>query len=268
MSNYKHKPRKRFGQNFLHDHGVIDRIVHAISPRVEQHLVEIGPGQGALTLPVLSLTGALDIIELDRDLVAFWQQQELEGELRVHAADALKFDFSSLCHDDEKLRLIGNLPYNISSPLIFHLLEASEYIDDMTFMLQKEVANRIAAPPGSKGYGRLSVMVQYRCEVEKLFDVGPEAFEPPPKVDSSIIRFYPRPPRLKALNLQHFEGLVASAFSQRRKTLRNTLKGLLTETEMLALGIDPGLRAETISLDDFVRMSNACLTDQAQVRTE
>ncbi len=258
MSTYKHKPRKRFGQNFLHDHGVIDRIVHAIAPQEKQHLVEIGPGQGALTLPILALAGRLDIIELDRDLVSFWQQQEVTGELTVHAADALKFDFTQLVTGDEKLRLIGNLPYNISSPLIFHLLDASHCIHDMTFMLQKEVANRIAAPPGSKGYGRLSIMVQYRCEVEKLFDVGPEAFDPPPRVDSSIIRFYPRAPVLKAINTTHFGDLVTKAFSQRRKTLRNTLKGMASEAQMLELDIDPAARAETIDLDSFVRLSNAC----------
>ncbi len=255
----QHRPRKRFGQNFLHDQGVIQRIVHAIAAEDDDHIVEIGPGRGALTLPILPLCRRLDIIELDRDLVAWWQNQTLQGNLQIHAADALKFDFTNLLEGaDDRLKLIGNLPYNISSPLIFHLLEFHHYIDDMTFMLQKEVAHRMAAEPGSKAYGRLSVMVQYHCDVEIMFDVGPESFDPPPKVDSSIIRLQPRLPSLSAIDVEHLSALVSQAFSQRRKTLRNTLKPMATESQIEQAGIDPAMRAETVSLEAYIRLSNLC----------
>ncbi len=255
-----HRPRKRFGQNFLHDQNVIRGIVAAIHPLPGERLVEIGPGLGALTEPLLLALGEMDVVELDRDLIPKLQQQfATTGTLRIHNADALKFDFCSLPNSDsEKLRVVGNLPYNISTPLIFHLLDQSRCIRDMHFMLQKEVVNRLAAGPGGGDYGRLSVMVQYRCQVEKLFTVGPGAFNPPPKVDSAIVRLIPyaEPPH-PARDEKLFARLVNQAFSQRRKTLRNNMKGLLDAAAIEALDIDPGCRPETLSLQQFVSLANA-----------
>ncbi|MCW8829583.1 MAG: 16S rRNA (adenine(1518)-N(6)/adenine(1519)-N(6))-dimethyltransferase RsmA [Gammaproteobacteria bacterium] len=255
-----HRPRKRFGQNFLHDTGVIRGIIAAIHPRSGEHLVEIGPGLGALTEPLLELLGEMDAVELDRDLVPHLQQLFTNrGELRIHNTDALKFDFCSLLGADSTLlRVVGNLPYNISTPLIFHLLEQSHCIEDMHFMLQKEVVERLAAGPGGGDYGRLSVMVQYHCRVEKLFTVPPGAFNPPPKVYSAIVRLtpyseLPHPARDEKV----FARLVAQAFSQRRKTLRNNLKKVLDTATIESLGIDPGARPETLSLQQFVALANA-----------
>jgi len=253
-----HRPRKRFGQNFLHDQNVIRGIVAAIHPQAGERLVEIGPGLGALTEPLLAALGEMDAVELDRDLVPRLQQQ-FAGALRIHNADALKFDFCSLLEEDgDKLRVAGNLPYNISTPLIFHLLEQSHCIRDMHFMLQKEVVNRLAANPGGGDYGRLSVMVQYRCRVEKLFTVPPGAFNPPPKVDSAIVRLtpYTEPPH-PARDEKLLGRVVTQAFGQRRKTLRNNMKGLLDAAAIEALGIDPGCRPETLSLEQFVSLANA-----------
>lgn len=259
-----HRPRKRFGQNFLHDQNVIRGIVAAIHPQTGERLVEIGPGLGALTEPLLAALGEMDVVELDRDLVPRLQVQfATQGTLRIHNADALKFDFCSLRqNDDEKLRVAGNLPYNISTPLIFHLLDQSPCIRDMHFMLQKEVVQRLAAKPGGGDYGRLSVMVQYRCEVEKLFVVPPGAFNPPPKVDSAIVRLIPHAsPPFPANDEKLFARLVNQAFSQRRKTLRNNMKGLLDAAAIEALGIDPGCRPETLSLEQFVALANAASND-------
>lgn len=259
-----HRPRKRFGQNFLHDQNVIRGIVAAIHPLAGERLVEIGPGLGALTAPLLAAIGEMDAVELDRDLVPKLQQQFANaGTLRIHNADALKFDFCSLLHgDNDKLRVVGNLPYNISTPLIFHLLEHSTCIHDMHFMLQNEVVNRLAANPGGGDYGRLSVMVQYHCQVEKLFTVPPGAFNPPPKVDSAIVRLtpYAQPP-FPAEDEKALGRLVSQAFNQRRKTLRNNMKGLLDAAAIEALGIDPGCRPETLSLQQFVALANA-VTDR------
>jgi len=253
-----HRPRKRFGQNFLHDQNVIRGIVAAIHPQAGERLVEIGPGLGALTEPLLAVLGEMDAVELDRDLVPRLQQQ-FAGALRTHNADALKFDFCSLLAEGgEKLRVAGNLPYNISTPLIFHLLEQSHCIRDMHFMLQKEVVNRLAANPGGGDYGRLSVMVQYRCQVEKLFTVPPGAFNPPPKVDSAIVRLTPyAEPPYPADDEKLLGRVVTQAFGQRRKTLRNNMKGLLDAAAIEALGIDPGCRPETLSLEQFVALANA-----------
>ena len=183
-----HIPRKRFGQHFLSDQGIIQRIVAALAPRPGEHLVEIGPGQGAITLPILKLVKQFDVVELDRDLIPQLQERCAHaGKLQIHSADALEFDFSSLKNDARLLRVFGNLPYNISTPLIFHLLDFAPVIADMLFMLQREVAERLAAETASEHYGRLSVMVQYHCQVDLLFDVPPEAFYPPPQVTSSII---------------------------------------------------------------------------------
>lgn len=251
-------PRKRFGQNFLHDPGVIQRIVNTIAPRLADHVVEIGPGRGAITLLLLRAAGHLDVVELDRDLIEPLREMcRGLGELVIHNADALKFDFTGLLRDNKKLRVVGNLPYNISTPLLFHLLEQAGAIHDMHFMLQKEVVERMAAAPGGADYGRLSIMLQYRCTVEKLFTVKPGAFTPAPKVDSAVVRLVPHAtPPVKVEDETVFAAIVRQAFSQRRKTLRNTLRGLLTESQLVTLGIDPGLRAETLTLAQYATLSN------------
>ncbi len=251
-----HRPRKRFGQNFLHDPGVIDRIVRAIDPWPGQRLVEIGPGLGAITGPLLEAVEQMDAVELDRDLVPKLANRFGE-HLHLHNADALKFDFSQLANG-ERLRVVGNLPYNISTPLIFRLLEQSDSVQDMHFMLQKEVVDRLSAAPGGGDYGRLSVMVQQRCRVEHLFNVPPGAFHPPPKVDSAIVRLVPYPePPVPVAEPAVFARIVAKAFSQRRKTLRNTLKGELDAETIEACGIDPIRRAETLSVEEFGRLAAA-----------
>jgi 16S rRNA (adenine1518-N6/adenine1519-N6)-dimethyltransferase len=256
-----HTPRKRFGQHFLHDKHVIQRLVDVIAPLPGQHLVEIGPGQGALTVPVLKRIGTMDAIELDRDLIPLLAEHcKSIGQLTIHAFDALAFDFSQLVKDAEPLRVIGNLPYNISTPLIFHLLSFSQHIVDMHFMLQKEVVDRLAAAADSDAYGRLSVMVQYHCQVTALFDVPPSAFTPPPKVDSSIVRLVPYstlPHPVK--DYAYFSRLVKQAFSQRRKTLRNCLKTMLSNDDWQRVSIDPGMRAEQLTLSDYVELSNKTL---------
>lgn len=255
-----HRPKKRFGQNFLHDSGVIGRIVAAVSPKVGEHLVEIGPGQGAITAGLLQSGCQLDAIELDRDLIRLLEQQfGRHTGFRLHNADALNFDFCELQCDGPELRVVGNLPYNISTPLLFHLLDQSRCIRDMHFMLQKEVVARMAAAPapGSKTYGRLSVMLQIRCQVEQLFPIAPGAFNPPPKVDSAFVRLIPYaqlPYPLSDFDL--FSRIVTQAFSQRRKTLRNTLKSLVSAEVMEQAGIDPVLRAEQLSPAQFARLSN------------
>lgn len=258
----KHHARKRFGQNFLHDPGVIRRIIGAIGPRPGQRLVEIGPGRGAITLPLLQACGQLDVVELDRDLVEPLARAAAgAGELRIHQADALQFDFTALAGDDDRLRVVGNLPYNISTPLLFHLLTQSGYIQDMHFMLQKEVVARMAAVPGNGDYGRLSVMLQYHCKVENLFHIGPGAFTPAPRVDSAFVRLTPwaRPPA-QVNDYASLGKVVRQAFAQRRKTLRNTLKGLLTETEIRDCGCDPSARPETLALPQYAALANR-LTD-------
>lgn len=255
----QHQARKRFGQNFLRDRSVIDRIVRAVNPRPGERVVEIGPGLGALTGPLLQALGSLDVVELDRDLIPHLQEKFAgRGELRIHQADALRFDFRALAAPDETLRVVGNLPYNISTPLIFHLIEQAESIRDMHFMLQKEVVDRLAAAPNTADYGRLSVMVQYYCRVERLFMVPPGAFHPVPKVDSAVVRLVPyREPPVQVSDEERFARLVAQAFSQRRKTLRNTLRGWVSAETMAALDIDPGRRAETLTLDEFAALANA-----------
>ena len=254
----KHRPRKRFGQNFLHDQGVIRGIVAAIHPKAGERLAEIGPGLGALTAPLLDELGEIDVVELDRDLIPHLQQQFAStGELRIHNTDALKFDFCSLVAPGKPLRVVGNLPYNISTPLIFHLLSQSGCIRDMHFMLQKEVVDRLAAEPGNGDYGRLSVMVQYHCRVERLFSVPPGAFNPPPKVHSAIVRLTPYTEKpVTVRDEASLRRLVAQAFGQRRKTLRNNLKPLLDSAAIEALGIDPGRRPETLSLKEFAALAD------------
>jgi len=253
----RHRARKRFGQNFLHDAGVIRRIIQSINPRPGQRLVEIGPGQGAITLPLLRACGQLDVIELDRDLVGpLARMAASAGTLTIHQADALKFDFRALSHA-HRLRVVGNLPYNISTPLLFHLLSQSDYIQDMHFMLQKEVVQRMAALPGSSDYGRLSVMMQYHCRVEPLFSIGPGAFTPAPKVESAFVRLtpWPQPPAVVE-DYDSLVNVVRQAFAQRRKTLRNTLRGLLDEGDIRACGSDPGTRPETLTLQQYAALAN------------
>ena len=253
-----HVARKRFGQHFLHDKMIIQRIVDAIMPAPDQHIVEIGPGQGAMTLPVLKKAGRLDVIELDRDLIPGLKNRCKEkGELIIHQADALSFDYNQLISDDKPLRLIGNLPYNISTPLIFHLLTFASHIRDMHFMLQKEVVDRMAARAGTSAYGRLSIMVQYHCRVDALFNVGPDAFDPPPRVDSSIVKLVPhREFPYVARDYKNFAHLVKTAFSHRRKTLRNCLRDIVTDEAWESVHIDSQLRPEQLSLGDYVKLSN------------
>ncbi len=256
-----HTPRKRFGQHFLHERRTIERIVAAFDPRPGEHVVEIGPGQGALTQELLRRAQRLDAIELDRDLAAPLEEScRGLGELVVHGADALKFDFCELVQGTARLRVIGNLPYNISTPLLFHLLDQAHCIQDMCFMLQKEVVDRLAATPGNKAYGRLSVMVQWRCDVVPLFTVAPGAFRPPPKVDSAVVRLMPKQSPLRLLDEKLFAEVVRAAFAQRRKSLRNSLKRLARAEEFVAAAVDPGLRAEALSLEQFVRLSNTIAT--------
>lgn len=257
-----HIARKRFGQNFLHDHNIIYNIISSIQATPDQHWVEIGPGQGALTEPLLKEKVRLDIVELDRDLVVLLKEKfNSYPDLHIHSADALKFDFSALA-DGKKLRIIGNLPYNISTPLMFHLLDNAYCIEDMHFMLQKEVVDRICAEPGSKKYGRLSVMMQYYCLPELLFYVPPESFDPIPQVTSAIVRLVPHSQPPVAVNdISKLNRVVTQAFSQRRKTLRNSLKKMIVEEDIVALGIDPTLRAESITLAEFAKLSNLLVVE-------
>jgi len=254
-----HRARKRFGQNFLVDGNVIDQIVGAINPRPGEQIVEIGPGKGALTARLADRTDRLRVIELDRDLVPWLIVQfERHRDFKLFQADAMKFDFASLVQDGEPLRIVGNLPYNISTPLIFHLLSFSGQVKDMHFMLQKEVVKRMAAEPGTKAYGRLSIMVQYYCQVEALFEVPPGAFDPAPKVDSAVVRLSPYAQLpAPADNFRTLDRLVNVAFQQRRKTLRNALKQLVPAEHLDSLPVDVSLRPEALSLADYVRLANA-----------
>ncbi|MCK7547558.1 16S rRNA (adenine(1518)-N(6)/adenine(1519)-N(6))-dimethyltransferase RsmA [Marinobacter koreensis] len=252
-----HQARKRFGQNFLHDPGVIERIVRAINPKPEDALVEIGPGLGALTEEILAVNPRLQVVELDRDLIPVLRTKFFNyPEFRIHEADALTFDFSQLM-DGTPLRIIGNLPYNISTPLIFHLLEQAGVVKDMHFMLQKEVVQRLAAVPGDRHYGRLGIMAQYFCKVQPLFEVGPGAFKPAPKVDSAIVRLVPHDTLPHpARDLGTLQAVVRTAFNARRKTLRKGLAGLITADQLRGLGIDDGLRPENLGLEEFVRIAD------------
>jgi 16S rRNA (adenine1518-N6/adenine1519-N6)-dimethyltransferase len=253
-----HRPRKRFGQNFLHDPGIIQRIIQAIAPHPGENLVEIGPGQGAITTELLALVGQMDAIELDRDLIAPLARRCASlGKLEIHNSDALKFDFTTLAQAKGSLRVVGNLPYNISTPLLFHLLEQSERIIDMHFMLQKEVVERMAAAPGNKAYGRLTVMLQARAEVTPLFNIGPGAFNPPPKVESAFVRLVPLTPTPYNINnWELFSTIVTLAFSQRRKTLRNSLRKITNAKTITEAGIDPADRAERLSVAHFATLAN------------
>jgi 16S rRNA (adenine1518-N6/adenine1519-N6)-dimethyltransferase len=251
-----HRPRKRFGQHFLTDPGVVDEIVRSIRPSSSDIVVEIGPGLAAITAPLLADAGSMHAIELDRDLAAQLRQRfGDEPKLTIHQADALRFDYSTLGNN---LRVVGNLPYNISTPLLFHLLKYRAYIADMHFMLQKEVVARMSAPPGSRAYGRLGIMLGCYFDIEALFDVDRQAFDPPPDVTSAIVRLTPLPEgSYDVRDAAKLSKLVATAFSQRRKTVRNALRKVADEALLESVGIDPGLRPEAIAIAEYVRLANA-----------
>lgn len=254
-----HKARKRFGQHFLHDRNIIECLLRAINPQAGEKLLEIGPGQGALTFPLLRECKSLIAVELDRDLIPLLRQKSADlGQLEVINADILEFELSSL-GVEETYRVVGNLPYNISTPLMFHLLKSVDRIQDMHFMVQKEVALRIVASPGDANYGRLSVMLQYLCQTEYLFDVAPASFTPPPRVDSAVVRLIPHASPIHDIG-DHalFSKIVQSAFSQRRKTIANSLKAVVERDLLISCNIDPGLRAENLSVGDFAKLSKAC----------
>lgn len=256
-----HIPRKRFGQHFLADPFWVRRIVEAIAPRPGDLLVEIGPGLGALTEPLLAAVDRLHAVEIDRDIVARLEGSHPRDRLVVHAGDALAFDFGAV---GSNLRLVGNLPYNISTPLLFHVASQAALVQDAHFMLQKEVVDRMVAAPGGSEYGRLSVMLQYRFAMAKLFDVPPGAFRPPPKVDSSVVRMVPHDPLPHPARDERLLGeVVTRAFTQRRKTLRNALSSHLTAPELDALGIDPGARPETLDVAAWVRAADRVATRAA-----
>ena len=250
----EHVARKRFGQNFLVDSGIIGAIVSAINPQRSDIVVEIGPGLGAITDPLLARLDHLHVVEIDRDLIGRLKKQYPRERLSIHEGDALAFDFASIGRD---LRLVGNLPYNISTPLLFHLAEYVGVVRDMHFMLQKEVVERMVAVPGDGDFGRLSVMLQYRFHLEWLIDVPPESFDPPPKVQSAVVRLIPKDvAELTAKDMPLFARIVQTAFAQRRKMLRNTLKGVLDDAGFAALDIAPTLRPEDLSVEDYVRIAN------------
>ena len=258
-----HKARKRFGQNFLEDRSVVERILNAILPGPGERFIEIGPGQGALTSPLLQRLSELDVIEIDRELVQELRRLHPEDRLSIHEGDALQFDFSRIGRD---LRIVGNLPYNISTPLLFHLTNHAGCVRDAHFMLQREVVQRMGAPPGTSDYGRLSVMLQYRWNIDPLFDVPSSAFRPAPKVWSSVVRMVPHVvlPHV-ATDETVFADVVKRAFGQRRKTLRNTLREQLDASDFDRLDLDPTARGETLSVADFVRIANLIATEARAV---
>ena len=260
----KHIARKRFGQNFLIDQQVIADIVNAVAPKRDDCVVEIGPGLAALTAPLLQRLDHLHVVEIDRDIIARLKKQYSSDKLTIHEGDALEFDFGTLASSGRQLHIVGNLPYNISTPLLFHLASFADCVYDMHFMLQKEVVERMVAEPGGGDWGRLSIMVQYHCRVEHLFNVGPGAFNPPPKVDSAIVRLVPHevlPHPAKDHRL--LERVVREAFNMRRKTLRNTLKQLLPPEAIEAAGVDGGLRPEQLDLAAFVRLADQLAARQS-----
>lgn len=256
--HHGHKARKRFGQNFLTDDSVIEGIVRAIAPKEGDNLLEIGPGLGAITEPVAELTDLLKVVELDKDLAERLTTHPFIGKkLKIYQADALQFDFTQVMDQDKKLKVFGNLPYNISTPLLFHLYEFLDGIENMHFMLQKEVVNRMCAAPNSKAYGRLSIMTQYYCKTIPVIEVPPTAFVPPPKVDSAVIRLIPKEKELRTrAKPKTLNRVCLEAFNQRRKTLRNSLSNLVTAEELEQLNIDASLRAENLSLDEFIAVAN------------
>ncbi|WP_039790137.1 16S rRNA (adenine(1518)-N(6)/adenine(1519)-N(6))-dimethyltransferase RsmA [Herbaspirillum huttiense] len=259
----KHIPRKRFGQNFLTDDVVLHDIIRSIAPAADDAMVEIGPGLAAMTALLLEELRHLHVVELDRDLVERLKKRFSAERLTVHSADALKFDFASIpVPEGRKLRVVGNLPYNISSPLLFHLAEIAPQVQDQHFMLQKEVVERMVAEPGGKAFGRLSVMLQWRYHMELLFVVPPTAFDPPPQVDSAIVRMIPLAQPM-ACEQALLEQVVTKAFSQRRKVIRNCVAGLFTEDELRKAGVDPQARPEAVPVEQFVALANLLAARQA-----
>ncbi|RDX36051.1 16S rRNA (adenine(1518)-N(6)/adenine(1519)-N(6))-dimethyltransferase RsmA [Kangiella sp. HD9-110m-PIT-SAG07] len=260
MANSKivqgHQARKRFGQNFLSDNHYISRIVDAIAPQEQHHIVEIGPGLGAITEHLLDKAGKLEVVELDRDLIPRLEDRFGNNDhFTIHQSDALKFDFTQLKNSEQKLRIVGNLPYNISTPLIFHLLEQRHVIHDMYFMLQKEVVERLCASANTKQYGRLSVMAQYFCQADMLFVVPPGAFSPAPKVESAIVRLMPHTKIQNPVNdADLLAKVVTAAFNQRRKTIRNSLKDWVAQEQFEQIGISSTERAERLTLNDFINI--------------
>ena len=259
MQKSRYQTKKRFGQHFLHDLNIIERIIQAVHPLSSERLIEIGPGLGALSFPLLEYVRQLDVIEIDNDVVAQLNTrihaQNIDN-LVIHHTDALKLSLADL-YIDQPMRIVGNLPYNISTPIIFHLLKYHELIDEMYFMLQKEVVDRLTASPGTKDYGRLSIMAQYHCQTEYLFFVGPASFDPPPKVDSAVLRIKPHKEKpVLADNEAVFSATVAQAFTRRRKTLRNALKDLMTDDLWQKTTINPKLRPENLTVAEFVELSN------------
>lgn len=252
----KKTAKKRFGQHFLIDQNIIDKIIHTINPKSNQTIIEIGPGEGALTIPLLKYLRTLHVIEIDRDLAkSLAEKHNTEKKIIIYCLDALKFDFNTI--GKQPLRVVGNLPYNIATPLIFHLLKYHHLIDDMLFMLQEEIVNRLCSTPNNKTYGSLSVMVQSLCHTEKLFTMGPEVFSPPPKIRSSIIQFKTHSTFLKKiLDYNSFTEIVKQAFSKKRKMIRNCLHGLLDSNQLITVGIAPTARAETLTIEDFIKLSN------------
>ena len=248
------KIRKRFSQNFLVDENIIKKILHSIDPNRTEHFVEIGPGMGALTFPILSHLNSLDVIEIDRDLVEHLSTHKKASKLNIHCMDALKFDFKTLCKKDQKLRLIGNLPYNISTPLMFHFLDYSEIMGDLHIMLQKEVADRVCAQPNTKTFGRLSVAIQARCQIKKLFEIKPNYFYQRPKVTSTLIRLIPNG-KLEDNLANQLNCLLQLAFSKRRKKVSNALKTLFELRDFQRLSIDPEKRPENLTVDDYINLS-------------
>jgi 16S rRNA (adenine1518-N6/adenine1519-N6)-dimethyltransferase len=256
----KHIPRKRFGQNFLTDQTVLYDIIRAIDPRPDDAMVEIGPGLAAMTSLLLESLRQLHVVELDRDLVTRLKKNFDPARLIVHEGDALKFDFASIpVAEGGKLRVVGNLPYNISSPLLFHLAAIAPQVQDQHFMLQKEVVERMVAEPGGKSFGRLSVMLQWRYYMELLFVVPPSAFDPPPQVDSAIVRMIPLPNPLPC-DERKLEQVVTKAFSQRRKVIRNCVAGMFTENDLIDAGVDPQARPEAVPVEQFVALANRLST--------
>ena len=252
----KHVARKRFGQNFLTDKLVLDNIIDAIGPKRGETMVEIGPGLAAMTALLLKSLDHMHVVELDRDLVTRLEKAYPREKLTVHSGDALKFDFGSIpVPEGQKLRVVGNLPYNISSPLLFHLAEFAPLVEDQHFMLQKEVVERMVAEPGTKAYSRLSVMLQWRYDMDLMFIVPPTAFDPPPQVDSAIVRMIPKRQMLE-VDGATLEKVVAKAFSQRRKVIRNCVAGMFTEAQLVEAGIDPGARPEAVGLEQYVALAN------------
>ncbi|MCZ6517820.1 MAG: 16S rRNA (adenine(1518)-N(6)/adenine(1519)-N(6))-dimethyltransferase RsmA [Gammaproteobacteria bacterium] len=254
------RPRKRYGQHFLHDPNIIRKIIDAIQPRSHDLFVEVGPGRGAITRPLAEAVKRLDVIEIDRDLAAALKDQNSHGNVTVYRADVMNFAFETLVQPGEKLRLAGNLPYNISSPLLFYLLDSSHLFEDIHVTLQKEVVDRITALPGNRTYGRLTVALAARCKAENLFEIQPGSFSPPPRVKSSFLRLTPlQTPKISAVLAPAFGQLVTQAFNMRRKQLSNALRGLLDANQIRSAGVDPSQRAENLDVDAFIRLAELWL---------